>query len=68
MIKRFADWLVFGVFGMDATTNLGTSVHFFFYDTIKILLLLFAISLIMGIINSYIPIDRMRRYLATHRM
>ncbi len=68
MIQHFADWLVYTVFGMNPESHWGEAVHFFFYDTIKILILLFSISLLMGIINSYIPIDRMRRYLATHKM
>ncbi len=68
MIQNFADWLVYTVFGLSADTALGTSINFFFYDTIKILLLLFIISAIMGVINAYFPIDRLRRYLTTHNL
>ena len=56
MIQRFADWLVYDIFGLDASTALGEAINFFFYDTIKILILLFFISVIMGIINAYFPI------------
>jgi hypothetical protein len=28
MIQHFADWLVYGIFGLDATTPLGTAVNF----------------------------------------
>ena len=68
MIQQFADWLVYGIFGMDATTPLGTAVNFFFYDSIKIVVLLFSISFVMGIINAYFPIERLRQYLATHKL
>lgn len=68
MIQKFADWLVYGLFDMDAATRLGSAVKFFFYDTIKILILLFLISAVMGIINAYFPIDRLRNYLQSHRM
>ncbi len=68
MIQRFADWLVYGIFGLDAATPLGTAVNFFFYDTIKIVVLLFFISLIMGIINAYFPIERLRKFLSTHKL
>lgn len=68
MIQRFADWLVYGIFGLDAATPLGTAVNFFFYDTIKIVILLFFISLIMGIINAYFPIERLRSFLSTHKL
>ena len=68
MIQRFADWLVYGIFGLDAATLLSTAVNFFFYDSIKIIILLFSISFVMGIINAYFPIERLRQYLATHKL
>lgn len=68
MIQQFADWLVYGIFGLDAETSLGVAVNFFFYDTIKIIILLFLISLLMGIINAYFPIERLRLYLTTHKL
>ena len=68
MIQDFADWLVYGLFGLSADTSIGVAVNFFFYDTIKILILLFFISVLMGIINAYFPIERLRKYLVTHKM
>ena len=68
MIQRFADWLVFSVFGLDGASALGGAVNFFVYDSIKIVLLLFFISALMGIVNAYFPIERLRNYLATHRL
>ncbi len=68
MIQSFADWLVYDIFGLTASTHLGAALNFFFYDTIKIVLLLFLISVIMGVINAYFPIDRLRNYLATHKL
>ena len=68
MIDRFAAWLVYGLFGLDPESRLGSSVHFFFYDTTKILLLLFLISILMGIINAYFPIGRLRHFLTTRRL
>lgn len=68
MIQEFADWLVYDIFDLDASTALGEAVNFFFYDTIKILLLLFFISVIMGIVNAYFPIERLRNYLTSRRL
>ena len=65
MIQAFADWLVYTVFGMSPESHWGSAVNFFFYDTIKITVLLFFISVIMGIINAYFPIDRLRQYLTS---
>ena len=51
MIQTFADWLVYTVFGMSPESHWGSAVNFFFYDTIKITVLLFFISVIMSAIN-----------------
>lgn len=67
MIQAIADWLVYTVFGMSPESHWGSAVNFFFYDTIKITVLLFFISVIMGIINAYFPIDRLRRYLTSRK-
>ncbi|MFV0553313.1 MAG: permease [Mangrovibacterium sp.] len=68
MIQQFADWLVYTVFNLNAESHLGVSVNFFFYDTIKILILLFLISSLMGVINAYFPIDRLRNFLTTRKL
>ncbi len=68
MIQQFADWLVYDIFGIEATSHLGAALNFFFYDTIKILLLLFLISSLMGVINAYFPIEKLRNYLTAHKM
>lgn len=68
MIQQFADWLVYGVFGLIAETHLGAAVNFFFYDTTKILILLFLISTVMGVVNAYFPIDRLRNFLTIRKL
>ena len=68
MLQQLADWLAYGLLGLDAQSRIGSAVDFFFYDTTKILILLFIISAIMGIINAYFPIERLRSYLTTHKL
>ena len=68
MIQQFADWLVYGLCGIDPQSGLGVALDFFVYDSIKILLLLFAISALMGIVNAYFPIERLRNYLTSHKL
>ena len=68
MIQSFADWLVFGVFGLAQTSRLGEALNFFVYDTLKILFLLFLISTVMGVVNTYFPIERLRNFLSSHRL
>ena len=68
MIQSFADWLVFSVFGLEQTSRLGEALNFFVYDTLKILFLLFLISTVMGVVNAYFPIERLRNFLSSHRL
>ncbi len=68
MIRRLADVLVFDVLGLEAGTRWGEALHFFFYDSMKIFLLLFLVCLAMGGVNAYFPIERLREYLTTRRL
>ncbi|MBQ0030541.1 MAG: permease [Bacteroidales bacterium] len=68
MIQQFADWLVYTAFGLDANTHLGVALNFFVYDSLKIVLLLFAISIVMGVVNAYFPIERLRNFLTTRKL
>ena len=67
MIQTFADWLIYDLIGLDASSRLGEAVNFFVYDSLKIVLLLFLISIVMGVVNAYFPIERLRNYLTTHK-
>ncbi len=62
-IQHFADWLIYSVFHIDAETHLGIALNFFVYDTLKILILLFIIVFLMGIVNAYLPIEKLKDYL-----
>lgn len=46
--------------GVDIESKLGGSIHFFVYDTIKIMLLLFCLISIFGYIDTYIPPEKTR--------
>ncbi len=67
-LQPLVDSFTYGLLGLNATTHLGVSINFFFYDTIKILILLFLISSLMGVVNAYFPIDRLRNYLTTKKL
>ena len=68
MIQNFADWLVYTLLGLSPESHWGSAVNFFFYDSIKITILLFVISALMGIVNAYFPIDRLRNWLTSHKL
>lgn len=67
-LQPLIDYLTYQLFGLKAETHLGASINFFIYDTIKILILLFLISSLMGLVNAYFPVDRLRIYLTTRKM
>ena len=67
-VQSFADWLIYTVFGIAEQSKLGGALNFFVYDTIKILILLFLITSVMGVVNSYFPVDRIRNYLSRNKL
>nr|WP_315142812.1 permease [uncultured Flavobacterium sp.] len=59
-VQSFADWLIYSVFQIAMGTKLGDALNFFVFDSIKIFILLFFITILMGIINSYFPVEKVR--------
>jgi uncharacterized membrane protein YraQ (UPF0718 family) len=57
----------YGVLGMAAEERLTSTLHFFFYDTIKIGLLLSGIIFVITILRSYMSIERTRALLGGRR-
>ena len=51
------------VFGLDTNGRIGGSVHFFLYDTVKIMVLLGFLIMIISYIQSFFPPERSKRIL-----
>ncbi len=67
-IQNIADLLVYDLLGLPLNSHLAEALNFFIYDTVKILILLFIVIFLMGIVNSYFPIDRVRNYLSRNKL
>ena len=67
-LQTIADYFVYDLIGMNKGKHLAESINFFIYDTLKILILLFLISSLMGVVNAYFPVERLRLYLTTKKM
>jgi uncharacterized membrane protein YraQ (UPF0718 family) len=67
-LQHFADWLIYSVFAIGKNTKLGDASNFFVFDTLKIALLLFIITTLMGIVNSYFPIEKVRNFLSRNKL
>lgn len=63
-VQWFADWLVYNVMGIDKASNLGSALNFFFFDTIKIFILLLMIIYVITFIRSFFPPEKTRKILA----
>lgn len=67
-IQNIADWLVYDIFKLTKGQHLAEALNFFIYDSTKILILLFIVIFLMGIINSYFPIDKVKNYLSRNKL
>jgi len=63
----FAD-AVTGLLGLSLETHLGEAVHFFVFDTPKVLLLLTGVVFVMGVIHTFVTPERTRALLAGRRL
>jgi len=67
-VQSLADWLIYSVFQIAQGSKLGDVLNFFVYDTLKILILLFLITSVMGVVNSYFPVDKVRNFLSRNKL
>jgi uncharacterized protein len=58
--ERVWDVAIFGIVGLDPATRLGYAVHFFFYDTAKIMLLIVGLIFVISMARASVPPERIR--------
>ena len=63
-LEGFSRWLVFGLMGLQAESQLGNVLQFFCYDAPKILLLLVLMVYCIGWLRAGLQVERVRDYLA----
>ena len=63
MLLRFADWFVYVLLGLSRDNPWGGAVHFFVYDSLKILALLFSLIFVMGVLRSFLPQHRIKEWI-----
>ena len=66
-LTPFAD-AVLALSGLSRQTHLGEALHFFIFDTPKVLLLLTAIVFVMGIVHTFVSPERTRAFLSGRRL
>lgn len=63
MFLKFADWFVYQILGLSESSSFGAALHFFIYDVLKILFLLFTIITIIAYLRSYIDNAKLRNFI-----
>jgi len=61
MFYHFANWFVYNILGLSKETSFGSALHFFVYDSLKILFLLTLIILTISFIRSYIDSNKIKK-------
>ena len=64
MLKDFARFMVYTIFGMEEGSRSADAFEFFIYDSIKIFLLLAVIIFVISVVRSYFPPERTKRLLS----
>ena len=67
LVQPLADWLAYGLFGLEVGSHLGKSVAFFLYDVPKILLLLTGMIFAISTLRSFFSPERVRQLLGGKR-
>lgn len=63
VFTKLADWAV-ALMGLDSSTKLGTSVHFFIEDIVKIFVLIYVLIFVISLFRSQLSADKIRTYLS----
>jgi hypothetical protein len=61
------DWIVGDVAGLGLDSRVGSGVHFFLYDSVKIVLLLVGIIFVVTVLRSFMSVERTRALLGGRR-
>ena len=64
LFTELATWLVYRLLGLDPTTKLGSSLHFFVEDTTKIFFLLVVMIYVIALLRASLDVEKVRDYLA----
>lgn len=63
-LQLFADWVTYTIIGLVQGSPLASSVNFFFYDSIKVTLLLAVIVFAVGIVRTNITPQKVKKWVA----
>lgn len=66
-LSTIADYLVYNLFGITQNSVFGNALHYFLIGFTEIVILVILVTYLMGIITSYLPMDKIRVYLEKNK-
>lgn len=67
LLTRFADLIVYDLLGLSDTATLAIALHYFIIAFCFISILVVLVTYLMGIITTYLPMDKIRDYLERNK-
>jgi len=67
IFQNFADFITYNALNMEQGSALASSVNFFIYDVIKVVILLGVVVFAVGIVRTFITPERIRKWLSGRR-
>ncbi len=64
MLLNFVDWLVYDILRLSPESHWGGFLNFFVYDSIKILLLLYVMIFAIGVLRTFLPKNRIKKWMS----
>ncbi|WP_420552583.1 permease [Tenacibaculum aiptasiae] len=66
-LSTIADYLVYDLFSITQNSVFGNALHYFLIGFTEIVILVILVTYLMGIITSYLPMDKIRVYLEKNK-
>lgn len=63
-LQTFSTWMTYTALSIQPASRLGSTAEFFFYDTPKVFMLLGLIVYLVGLLRSFLSVEKTRRLLA----
>lgn len=67
-LENITNRFIYIVLHLEPTAHITQALNFFLYDSIKIIILLIVITNLMTLLNSYLPIEKIRNFLIKNRL
>ena len=67
LLSKVADYLVYDLLGLVEQSLFGNALHYFIIGFTEIIILVIIVTYFMGIVTSYLPMDRIRLYLERNK-